>query len=191
MKLSQNNITYSIALTLRGCIKDFVILRCVFRSRVLSRWYGDCMKYTYVLNNVNLHLLKTERFLQCVMLLLLKTIYRKYFYAPTTNKISLLPFLQPQRLIVWWRHQMETISALLALCTGNSPVTGEFPLQRPVTLSFDVFFDLRLKKWLWKQSIPRWFETLSPSLWRHCHGWPRLMCNLWHKTVICVFLIMA
>ena len=29
----------------------------------------------------------------------------------------------------WWRHQMETFSALLALCAGNSPVTGEFPAQ--------------------------------------------------------------
>ena len=46
----------------------------------------------------------------------------------------------------WWRHQMEIFSALLALCAGNSPVTGEFPSQRPVTRSFDVFFDLRLNK---------------------------------------------
>ena len=38
----------------------------------------------------------------------------------------------------------ETFSALLAICTGNSPVTGEFPAQRQVTRSFDVFFDLRL-----------------------------------------------
>ena len=30
----------------------------------------------------------------------------------------------------WWRHQMETFSALLALCVGNSLVTGEFPAQR-------------------------------------------------------------
>ena len=36
----------------------------------------------------------------------------------------------------WWRHQMETFSALLAICAGNSPVTGEFPAQRPVTQSF-------------------------------------------------------
>ena len=35
----------------------------------------------------------------------------------------------------WWRHQMETSSALLALCAGNSPVTGEFPAKRPVTQS--------------------------------------------------------
>ena len=27
----------------------------------------------------------------------------------------------------WWRHQRETFSASLALCAGNSPVTGEFP----------------------------------------------------------------
>ena len=37
---------------------------------------------------------------------------------------------------------METFSALLALCAGKSPVTGEFPAQRPVTLSLDVLFDL-------------------------------------------------
>ena len=42
--------------------------------------------------------------------------------------------------ISWWRHQMETFSALLAICAGNSPVLGEFSAQRPVTRSFDVFF---------------------------------------------------
>ena len=40
-----------------------------------------------------------------------------------------------------WRHQMETFSALLTLCAGNSPVIGEFPAQRPVTRNFDIFFD--------------------------------------------------
>ena len=50
----------------------------------------------------------------------------------------------------WWRHQMETFSALLAFCVGNSPVTGECPSQRPVTQSFDVFSDLLLGKWLSK-----------------------------------------
>ena len=51
----------------------------------------------------------------------------------------------------WWRHQMKPFSASLALCAGNSPVTGEFPAQRPVTRSFDVFFDLHLNKRLSKQ----------------------------------------
>ena len=69
----------------------------------------------------------------------------------------------------WWRHQMETFSALLAICAGNSPVPGEFPAQRPVTRSFDVFFDLCLNKRLSKQSWGWWFETLSCPLWRHCN----------------------
>ena len=67
----------------------------------------------------------------------------------------------------WWRHQMETFSALLALCVRNSPVTGEFPTQRPVTRSFDVFFDLRLNQQLSKHWRRWWFETPSHSLWRH------------------------
>ena len=69
--------------------------------------------------------------------------------------------------ITWWRHQMETFSALLAICAGNSPVPGEFPAQRPVTRSFDVFFDLRLNKRLSKQFWGRWFETQLRPLWRH------------------------
>ena len=71
------------------------------------------------------------------------------------------------RMISWWRHQMETFSALLAICAGNSPVAGEFPAQRPVTRSFDVFFDPRLNKRLSKQSWGWWFEALSRPLWRH------------------------
>ena len=42
---------------------------------------------------------------------------------------------------------METFSALLAICAGNSPVPGEL-----VTRSFDVLFDLRPNKRLSKQS---------------------------------------
>ena len=67
-----------------------------------------------------------------------------------------------------WRHQMETFSALLALCEGNPLVTAWFLLQRPVTQSFDICFDLPLNNQLSKQSRCRWFETPSRSLWRHC-----------------------
>ena len=38
-------------------------------------------------------------------------------------------FFKVYFLITWWRHQMETFSALLALCMENWPVTGEFPLK--------------------------------------------------------------
>ena len=50
---------------------------------------------------------------------------------------------------------------------GNSPVTGEFPAQRPVMRSFDVFVDLRLNKRLSKQSWGWWFETQKHPLLRH------------------------
>ena len=66
--------------------------------------------------------------------------------------------------VIKWKH----FSALLALCVGNSPVTAEFPIQRPVTRSFYIFFDQRLNKQLRKQSWGRWFETPSRSFWRHC-----------------------
>ena len=67
----------------------------------------------------------------------------------------------------WWRHQIETSSALLAICAGNPPVPGEFPEQRPVTRSFDVFFDLRLNGRLSKQSWGWRFETPPRPLRRH------------------------
>ena len=51
----------------------------------------------------------------------------------------------------WWCHQMEKFSALLAICAGNSPVTGEFPAQRPVTRSFDVL--------LWSAWINGWVNN--------------------------------
>ena len=62
----------------------------------------------------------------------------------------------------WWRQQMETFFALLAICAGNSA-------QRPVTRSFDILFDLRLNQRLSKQSWGWWFETLPRPLWRHCN----------------------
>ena len=68
-------------------------------------------------------------------------------------------------LLTWWRHHMKTFSAVLAFCAGNSPVTGEFPSQRPVMRSFDVFFDLRLNQQLSKQWRHRWFEMPSHSSW--------------------------
>ena len=60
------------------------------------------------------------------------------------------------------------------LCVGNSPVTGDFPSQRPAMRIFDVFFDLRLNKGLSKPSRCWWFETPSRSLWRHCN-----VCHFW------------
>ena len=83
---------------------------------------------------------------------------------------------------------METFPALLAICAGNSPVTGEFPAQRPVTRSFDIFLDLRLNKRLSKQCWGWWFKTPSRSLIRHCNaekndaGWAYMQTDPFHKS---------
>ena len=92
----------------------------------------------------------------------------------TLLQILLWPLMAVRRVAKrhcwpWWRHQMETFSASLAICAGNSPVTGEFPAQRPVTRSLGVFFDLRLNKRLSKQWWGWWFETPSSPLCRHCN----------------------
>ena len=52
---------------------------------------------------------------------------------------------------------METFSALLAPCEGNPPETGGFRSQRPVTRSFGIFFDLRLRK--------DWAKIETPVIW--------------------------
>ena len=83
----------------------------------------------------------------------------------------------------WWRHQM-TFSALLAFCEANSPVTGDFPSQRPVTRSFDVFFDLRLNKRLGKPPS-RWW------LWAHQNTQLLILCGcLWETIMLTIKMIM-
>ena len=115
----------------------------------------------------------------------LLTMNAAYNCASRSPKFPIFPIHLKSRSIImslaqlrkteasWWRHLMETFSALLAICAGNSPVTGEFPTQRPVTWSFDIFFDLRLNNQLSKQSWGWWFETLSCLLWHQCN----VSCN--------------
>ena len=87
----------------------------------------------------------------------------------------------------WWRHQIETFSALLVLYAGISPATGEFPPQRPVKQSFDVFFDRRCNKRLRKQSWGWWLERPSRSFWCHCTEYrftfALYLCTMWELVV--------
>ena len=104
-----------------------------------------------------------------------------YLYIESATSQSVM-FIQI--LMLWWRHQMETFSALLVIFAGNSAVSGQFPAQRPVTRTFDVFFDIRLNKRLSKQWWCWWFETLSRSLWRHrnvlfCFRMEWKRCSKW------------
>ena len=63
-----------------------------------------------------------------------------------------LSFISTNLFLSWWRHQMETFSALLALCEGKLPVDSPQRLCK------------QWRRWRW------WLETLSCSLWRHRNG---------------------
>ena len=90
--------------------------------------------------------------------------------------------------IIKWKH----FPRYWPFVRGNSPVTGEFPTQRPVTQSFDIFFDLHLNKRLSEQSWGWWFETLSCPLWCHCNEYP-LSCLCFsqpsgkHETILFLY----
>ena len=80
---------------------------------------------------------------------------------------------------------METFPRYWPLCGKFTGHQGDrwiwFPAQRPVTRSFDIFFDLRLNKRLSKQSRRRRFETPSLSLWRHCNTSNGTLCYVPHS----------
>ena len=126
----------------------FIHLELVFKSADLTFWFNNSASITTI------------------------NIFPRY-----KEVLIISNTLRPGDVIVilnldpWWRHQMETFAALLAICAGNSPVPGEFPAQRPVTRSFDVFFDLRMNKRLSKQSWGWWSETPDRSLWRQCNDY--------------------
>ena len=79
-----------------------------------------------------------------MMLWISKNLLIWCLHARNDSPISLQSTHGWDEIQTWWRHQMETFFAHLALCAGNSPVIGELPSQRPVTRSFDVYFDLPL-----------------------------------------------
>ena len=74
-----------------------------------------------------------------------------YIYMYASLDLNDLRLSWTNQASMWWRHQMEAFSASLAFCAS----------QRPVTRSFDVFFDVGLNKQLSKQSWGCWFETPS------------------------------
>ena len=104
-----------------------------------------------------------------------KWIYEKFPWRKCINNVSctMVAVLSPS----WWakiRWPWRDLYNTMTSSNGNifrvrGLLCGEFPTQRPVTRSFDVFFDLRLNKRLSKQPWGWWFETPSWSLWRQCN----------------------
>ena len=102
----------------------------------------------------------------CCLHLAALAIYNNYWlwHVQPNNPHAWLSSLQFVTLLTW-KHFPRYWPL-----RRNSPVPGEFPAQRPVTRSFDVFFDLGLNKRLRKQSWGWWFETPSRPLRRHCNA---------------------
>ena len=74
----------------------------------------------------------------------------------------------------WWRHQNKKISALLVICAGNSPVTGQWRGALMFSL-ICAWINGWVKHW-WDW----WIETPSRPLWRHCNVWSSIHARLWH-----------
>ena len=95
--------------------------------------------------------------------------FREQFKQVPTTRIMPWTHLRSLKM-AWWRHQMETFFALLALWTGNSSVTGEFALKDQWRGALMFSLICALNKRLSKQSWGWWLGTPSRSLWCHCNG---------------------
>ena len=157
--------------------------------------YSNFHEIAYTKNSKNetlsglLKLLKLEYLLHFewskIHLIWLVTNLFRLYPAVKSHEISFVRFPCRVKILRYWEkkntsenvvlHDMMTSSdgnifrVTGPLC-GEFTGPGEFPTQRPVTRSFDVFFDLRLNKRLSKQTWGWWFETPSWSLWRQCNG---------------------
>ena len=90
-------------------------------------------------------------------------------YVSSKIYVSLWPYAEQQNCVMMTSSNGNIFRVTGPLC-GEFTGPGEFPTQRPVTRSCDVFFDLRLNKRLSKQPWGWWSETPSSSLWRHRNG---------------------
>ena len=129
--------------------------QCVFDSKYFNAKYLIQMLYSRVPLNSNNAKLKHKSKVKLTKLIWVFFINFSYEIEHSDLKDLLL-------------DMMTSSNGNIFRVTGH--LCGESPPQRPVTRSFDVFFDLRLNKRLSKQWWCWWFETLSCPLWRHCNG---------------------
>ena len=132
-----------------------------YRGLFPTRYQHSCHGHgSYVYDTYSSHAL----FCHCVIQITIFSTYHHFKYGDEDSYFLI------GNVLARWRHRMEIFFALLVLCGGNPQVTSEFPSQRPLTRSFDIFFDPRPNLQLSKQWRSRWFETPYRSLWRHSNG---------------------
>ena len=86
----------------------------------------------------------------------------------------------------WWHHQVETFSALLAICAVNSPIITHhrwIPLTKAIDTELWCFFYLHLNKRLSEQSCCRWFEMPSRYLWCLCNDYHHFIQTSMSKSI--------
>ena len=126
----------------------------------------------------------------CILVRVFITNTTKLLKNPFGENFSVFPktFKLPITDNPWWRHQMETFSALLAFCAGNSPVPVNSPHKgqwRGALMFFLVYAltnDWVNKSWDW------WSETPSRPLCRHSNAQGRSIIfffQIWWRDIQC------
>ena len=123
----------------------------IFSTSWMTSWSHDCfIKYGFTWWLAIL-------IIDCELIFVITRMYLNYFSA--------------SKMLTWGQSMMTSSNGNIFRVTGplcgELTGRGEFPTQRPMTGSFDVFFDLCLNKRLSKQSWGWWFETPSHPFWRH------------------------
>ena len=114
----------------------------VASSRCIKNWCLDAVKASLTLKSEELIMKIVGSIQGTILSSNAHNFKRTIVYSDVTNSHVYLPgwiaicsysmgyingLLQDCNNPTWWRHQMETFCALLAICAGNSPVTCEFP----------------------------------------------------------------
>ena len=102
--------------SMKCCLEFKIVIKKMYLKMPSEKWL--CMVQQSVTHKMS----STVAVLSCLLINL-------YHIALNASDIKTYAHSDPgcMRLrISWWRHQMETFSALLALCAGNSPASGEF-----------------------------------------------------------------
>ena len=120
--------------------KIFVVMtgQCHFKAKIVSlqwdkQWYDSLWK-TQICMGLACYEKKSSLSYMDYYLTLKQGMYKPQFHYLSKYIFWIHNIFQ----ITWWRHEMETFSALLAIFVRNSPVSSEVPAQWPVTWSCDV-----------------------------------------------------
>ena len=152
-----SNFTTQLSLQIRSCDQSFFQMGVHFGG-----WLAHSSRDLWKLEKI---LCKICDAIYTTKLLSMQLVHISHHMLHYSTPHALPNVVQNHDDVIKWKN----FPRYWPLC-GEFTGPGEFPAQRPVTRSFDVFFDLGLNKRLSKQPRVWWFETPSWSLWRQCNA---------------------